>query len=43
VVFGQRDKQSVRQSKRYDRNVHRSKLHCLCDYWNPDAALCIPA
>src|SRR5215207_412994 len=36
MILGQRNKQSVRQSKCFDRNVHRSKLHHWHVPWNPD-------
>src|SRR6185369_7684170 len=35
VIFGQRNKQSVRQLKGYDRNAHRSKLHWSFERRNP--------
>src|SRR5689334_6863033 len=36
MVFRHAHKQPVRQSKGFDRNAHRSKLHSSVGRWNPD-------
>src|SRR6185312_1966345 len=38
VILGQRDEESVRQTERFDRNAHRSKLHWSDEHRNPDTA-----